>query len=149
MSTKSAEEQLQLLLKRNYDAEKGYAEVADKVEHPDLSAFMNNNSRQRNSFGHDIKNIMHELGIRADKGTSLEGDLHRAWINVREILAAHNDKAILDEAENGEKYAIEDYKEAVENPNLSPHHKRTLSDHLNSIMSSCEQVQKLKASLLD
>lgn len=147
MDTKSAEQQLNRLLTRNYDAEEGYKTVATKVAHPEMRDFFTHNSKERNSFGHEIKNIMSEMNIKAEKGTSISGDIHRAWINVRDVLSANSDEAILAEAERGEDFAIEDYKEAVENAAISPDNRRKLSDHLNSIKNSKDQITKLKATL--
>ncbi len=147
MNVKSTEEQLNSLLTRNYDAEQGYLTVADKIEHPEMKNFMQQNSQDRNSFGHEIKEIMSELNLKPDKGTSLSGDVHRAWINLKELLSQNSDEAILAEAARGEEYAIAAYEETINTPGLSPSHKRILSDHLNSIKKTREQITKLKATL--
>lgn len=147
METRSPEDQLNRLLTRNYDAEEGYKTVAEKMEHPEMRDFMTTNSKERNNFGHEIKEIMIQMNLKPEKGTSIIGDAHRAWINVRDLISGDNDAAILDEAERGEEYAIEDYEAAIEHAALSPENKRKLSDHLNSIKKSKEQLSKLKAAL--
>ncbi len=145
METKTAEKQLNRLLGRNYDAEKGYEQVAEKVQDGQMQSFFKNNASERYRFGHEIKQLLDELGFEADKGSTFEADVHRAWINIKDTLSLHSDKAILEEAERGEEYAIDDYEDAMENKNLKPDHKRILSDHLNSIKSSKQQIGKLKA----
>lgn len=147
MKTSNAEQQLNRLLTRNYDAEKGYQEVAEKVEHPEMRSFMMNNAKQRYDFGHELKDIMGDMSIKPDKGTSISGDVHRAWLNVKDLISKQSDEAILDEAERGEEYAIEDYENAISNAELSPNNKRKLSDHLNSIKKSKEQISRLRATL--
>lgn len=147
MGTKTAEKQLNRLLGRNYDAEKGYQEVADKADDGQMTSFFKNNASERNRFGHEIKKMITEAGGKPDKGTTTEADVHRAWINVKETLSLNSDKAILEEAERGEEYAIDDYQEAIENENLTPEQKRKLSDHLKSIKGSKEQINKMKATV--
>ncbi len=147
MKTHDAEAQLNRLLTRNYDAEKGYQTVAEKVDHPEMRDFMTANRQERNRFGHEIKGIMSQMNIKPDKGTSITADAHRAWINVRDVLSLNSEKAILEEAERGEDFAVTDYQEAISNASLSPENQRILSDHLNSIKKSKEQIARLKATL--
>ena len=141
----TAATQLNLLLKRNYDAEKGYEQASEQTKDENLKAFYKNNSEERYRFGHDIKEILSDLDAKPDKGSTLEADAHRAWMNLRETLALNDDKAVLKECERGELYVINDYAEAVENLVLKPDHKKTLSNHLHSIKNSLQQLQKLEA----
>lgn len=144
MDTKKTEKALNRLLHRNYDAEKGYQQVMDKVSDPDMQAFFKNNAEERYRFGHEIKGMMGEMDMKPDKGSTIEADAHRAWINIKEMVAGNDEKAILEEAKRGEEYAIEDYEKAVENERLTPEHRRLLSDHLTSIRNSKEQLNKLE-----
>ncbi len=141
----TAQKQLNLLLKRNYDAEKGYKQASENTADPDLKQFYQNSAEERYRFGHDIKDILADLEVKPDKGTTLEGDAHRAWMNIREKLSLNDDTAVLKECERGEEYAISEYTEAVENLILSPNHKKVLSNHLHSIRNSLQQIKKLEA----
>lgn len=147
MSHNSIENSLNTLLTRNYDAEKGYANVSEKVDHPEMRSFMLNNSNERREFGKQIKDILNSHGLEIHKGSSIVADMHRAWIDLKGLLSQNSDKAILEEATRGEELAIDDYKKAIDNPEISPEDKRVLSDHLKSIMSSYEQLSKLKATV--
>ncbi|HAD96615.1 MAG TPA: hypothetical protein DCG19_04360 [Cryomorphaceae bacterium] len=141
----TAAKQLNLLLKRNYDAEKGYEQASEQTHDDKLKAFFKNNSDERYRFGHDIKEMLADLDTAPNKGSSMESDAHRVWMNIRETLALNDDKAVLKECERGEKYAINDYTSAVENLVLKPDHKKTLSNHLHSLKNSLQQLQKLEA----
>ncbi len=147
MSTKELSNTLNKLLTRNYDAEKGFKEVSEKVKDRDLRTFFLNSSSERNRFGHEIKEIEQAYGIKPDKGSSFIADAHRSWIKLKDILSGDSHEAIIDEAIRGEDYAIDDYEEALNSVDLEPKYKRVLSDHLRSLMSSKEQLDKLKASL--
>ncbi len=141
----TAAKHLNLLLKRNYDAEKGYKQALEQTNDNDLQAFYKNNAEERYRFGHDLKKMLSDLDSTPDKDSTLEGDVHRTWMNIREALSLNDDKAVLKECERGELHAINDYKEAVDNLVLKPAYKKTLSDHLHSIKTSLQQLQKLEA----
>lgn len=144
MGDKTAEKQLNRLLHRNYDAEKGYSQVAKHVNDPDLTAFFLENSEERYRFGHEIKGIMADQEYKIDKGSTIEGDMHRVWLNIKKTFAKNSEKAIVEEAIRGEEYAIDDYRDAIANENLLPKHKAILSDHLQAIENSKLELERLK-----
>lgn len=147
MSSNDLARRLNILLTRNYDAEKGYEQIAEKTEHPELQTFFKNNREERYRFGHEIKEIEKAYGVEPDKGSSIVADAHRAWINARENFASNDDEAIIEEALRGENFAETDYELALDLESLKPDHKRTLTDHLKAIKNSKEQLEKIKASL--
>lgn len=147
MNTKSAESVLNQLLTRNYDAEKGYEQVAAKVEDNDLKILLENNHSERYRFGHEIKQIEADYGIEPNKGSSNLADAHRAWINIKDRFTGSGSKEVIEEAIRGEDYAINDYKEAIDSEALKPDHKKILSNHLKAIKNSREQLERLEAAL--
>lgn len=147
MDKKRVESQLNTLLTRNYDAEKGYEQLSEKIEQPEMQSFFQNNYKERYRFGHELKEIMNSYGVEPDKGTSTKADAHRAWINIKDTLSQNSNKAVLEEAERGENKAIEDYKDVVANPDIKEEHRQILSNHLTSIKSSKDQIHKLQADI--
>lgn len=101
------------LLSRNYDAEKGFSLAADKTENRVLKEYFLRNSMMHKKFGHELKAELALMDGKIDKGTSLEGDLHRAWMKVKEAFSGNTDEALLEECKRGQKTAMEDYQEAV------------------------------------
>ena len=96
------------LLTKNYDAEKGYKEVGEKIEHVSLKSYFENQAQNRYDFGHQIKALISKYGGEPDKGTSITGDLHRFWISIRDAFT-NGDKAIYAEAIRGEEAFSEEY----------------------------------------
>ncbi len=135
------------LIERNYDAEEGYKQVAENLKHPALKAILDKNIAERYRFGHDLKAIMKDLGMEIKKGTSIEGDVHRAWMSLKEAFSSNNDKALVEEALRGEKVAEEAYKEVLANDALQPGHADILRNHLESITSSKRDLQQLESNL--
>ena len=147
MDTSNAGSVLNQLLTRNYDAEKGYEQVASKMKDQDLKVFCENNHSERYRFGHEIKQIEKDYGVEPDKGSSVLADAHRAWLNLRDSFTGSDNESVIKEAKRGEDYAIEDYEKAMESDALKPQHKTVLSNHLKAIKSSREQLEKMEAAL--
>lgn len=100
------------LLTKNYDAEKGYKEAAEKIEHTSLRSYFESQAKNRYDFGHQIKALIAKYGGEPDKGTSIAGDLHRVWISIRDAFT-NGDKAIYDECIRGEEAFSAEYGEML------------------------------------
>ena len=147
MSNSELETKLNHLLERNYDAEKGFTYVLEHIEHKGFYLLMEKSIEERNRFGHEIKTMMKELGLTPQKGTSVEGDMHRAWIHFREIFSTNNDAAMLDEAIRGESHAEEAYEDVLNHTLLQPGHAHILRNHLDSIRASKNDLEILKRNV--
>ena len=127
------------LLTKNYDAEAGYKEVADKIEHTSLKAYFQNQAQNRYDFGHEIKVNIAKYGGEPDKGTSIAGDLHRTWISIRDAFS-NGDEAIYSEAVRGEEAFSEEYGEVL-NDEVLP------QDVKDMVRNQKHSVDKALASL--
>ena len=147
MSNSELEKKLNHLLERNYDDEKGFTHVLEHIEHKGFYTLMEKSVGERNRFGHEIKAIMGDLGLKPEKGTSVEGDMHRAWMHFREIFSTNNDAAMLDEAIRGESHAEEAYEDVLKDTLLQKGHSDILRNHLESIRASKHGLEVLKRSV--
>ena len=129
------------LLTKNYDAEAGYKLASENVKDNTLKEYFNRRAKERYDFGHQIKNEIKVYGETPDKGTSLAGDAHRLWMNVKSTLSNDNEEAILEETIRGEKNAIDEYNNILEEPNLPPTTESILNNQLNTIKSALEEVK--------
>lgn len=137
---------LNQLLTRNYDAEKGYKEAAEDVEDPKLKKFFKTYVEQRYRFGHDLKGEIRNLGgdFEKGKGTSVSGDLHRKWMNLKKAIASNSEEAIVEECRKGEMTTWEDYNEALGLQDLPPTTSSLLRDHKTKIDEAVFQLMELK-----
>jgi len=135
---------LNTLIRRNYDAEKGFDQIADKVENSILKESFQQTVQNRYRFGHDIKAIMADLDLEIRKGTSMQGDLHRAWIALKDAVTSQDDELIIEEAIRGEKFAYDDYAAIVLRKDLEEGHRQILRNHLESIKLSIRNLERMK-----
>ena len=131
------------LLTRNYDAEKGFEQAADNAIDPNLVTFFKTYTEQRYRFGHDLKGEIVAIGGEVDKGSSITGDIHRTWIDIKTALSKKNDKSVIEECIRGEEKALNDYQEVLDMEEL-PYSTRTIIEsHMRKIREAVAQLKEL------
>ncbi len=146
MDNSEFEKKLNHILERNYDAQQGFDHVAEHIVHDEFRTIMDKSIAMRFKFVDDIKAIMTNLGMKPKIGSSVEGEMHRAWMNFREIFSTNNDAAMLDEAIRGESHAEEAYADVLADSNLQSGHADILRNHLASIHQTIIKLKTLKRS---
>lgn len=142
-ATQKQIDELNDLLTRNYDAEKGFALAAEEVKDQALQDFFKVYSKQRNKFGHDIKDQIVALGGKVDKGTSIAGDIHRGWMDLKGLLTGHDEDAIINECIRGESVALEDYKRVMEDESLDKDTRILVRSHHTKIQEAVSKIKEL------
>ncbi|WP_124979378.1 ferritin-like domain-containing protein [Nonlabens xiamenensis] len=142
--TKEVSNKLNDLLTKNYDAEAGYKLAKDKVESNRLQDFFEKQQQERYNFGHELKNEIRSYGEEVDKGTSVKGDAHRTWMNIKSTFTYDNEEAILEEAIRGEKSAVEEYNEILSETTLPPSTKSLLTKHRDNIQGALNKVNAME-----
>ena len=130
------------------DSRKGYQEAAEKVDSPQLGQFLQRLSGQRDSMQTELAGEIRRFKTddRLQDGT-VKGNLHRAWMDIREALGASDDINMLDECERGEKYLVERFDEVLNNADISPTSKQLLSIQRQQVQENLTQVKGLRETL--
>jgi len=139
-------ERLNDLLEKNYDTEKNYKFAAENAKHPELKAYFNERARERYDFGHELKSEIRNYGEIPEKGSSFSGDLQRTWMNLKTNLSSNKEEALLEESARGEKSAVEEYNEVLEDRNLPPTTETILRKQRDAITAALNKVRSLKES---
>ncbi|WP_380216213.1 ferritin-like domain-containing protein [Jejudonia soesokkakensis] len=133
------------LLTKNYDAEAGYKKAAEIVENPQLKQFFETQAQHRYDFGHELKTEIRNMGETPEKGTSFKGDAHRTWMDIKSTFTSNDEEAILNEVTRGEKAAVEEYKEVMNDTTLPPTTKSILSKQVSNIENTLNNVKNFEA----
>lgn len=136
-------DQLNKLLTRSHDAEKGYQEAADNVKDNELKSLFLAQSRQRGEFAAEIDREIRALGGEPDNGTSLAADLHRAWINIKSTVASNDNKATVQECQRGDQDALENYTAVLQETDLVASTRELLLRQKQSIDSAHASMARL------
>ena len=95
------------------DAERGFRTAATEVKSPELKRLFLRLADQRREFAADLLPHAQRLGGAAVMDGTGKAALHRAWIHVKARLASDPERAVLEEAIRGERFALSAYDEAV------------------------------------
>ncbi|MDG5492934.1 PA2169 family four-helix-bundle protein [Psychroserpens sp. SPM9] len=132
------------LLEKTYDAEKGYTKAAENIEHAALKSYFKNKAQERYNFGHELKSEIKAYNQEVDKGGSLTGKAHRAWMDVKSLFSSDNEESMLEEAIRGEKAAIDEYQDVLSETSLPSSTKSILESQKNTIQNGLTNIKTLE-----
>ena len=75
------------LLTKNYDAEKGYREAAEKIELNTLKAYFIDQAEMRFKFGKDLKGLVAKYGGIPNEGTTESNNFYQTWTAIIDIFS--------------------------------------------------------------
>ncbi|GAA4445377.1 PA2169 family four-helix-bundle protein [Pontibacter saemangeumensis] len=102
------------LIERCKDGAKGYLTASEDVEDKDLKDLFKKYAVQRDSMITELQDQLVKMGSLDDESSSIEGTVHRAWIDLKSALSSRDRRRVLEECERGEDYAVKAYKEALD-----------------------------------
>ena len=146
MSTYTEEvgEKLNGLLEKTYDAEKGFKKAADNIENQALKNYFKSKAQERYSFGHELKEEIRTYNQEIDKGGSVAGSAHRAWMDIKALFSLDDEESMLEEAIRGEKTAVKEYEEVISETSLPSSTKSLLESQKNKIENGLYNIKSLE-----
>ncbi|QTE23898.1 ferritin-like domain-containing protein [Polaribacter cellanae] len=142
--TKEVGKKLNALLEKTYDAEKGFKKAAENVKNNSLKKYFELKAQERYSFGYELKTEIRAFNQEIDKGGSLTGTAHRAWMDIKAMFSMGDEESMLEEAITGEKAAIEEYKEVLKEISLPSSTKSLLEAQKNKIENGLHNIKVLE-----
>jgi uncharacterized protein (TIGR02284 family) len=101
------------LIERCKDGAKGYKTASEDVDDKDLKDLFKKYAVQRDSMITELQDQLHKMGHTDTESSSIEGTLHRAWIDLKSALTSKDRARVLEECERGEDYAVSAYRDAL------------------------------------
>jgi uncharacterized protein (TIGR02284 family) len=141
---------LNLLLARNNDAHKGYVETAANVARADVKKWMHSYSVQRARFCEELKIEIKSLGGNPDDSTSILGEIHRVWIDLKGNASESDTESMLVECERGETEAFNNYGKVIsEHPGMPSSTRKMLERHQRRIKEALTEIKMMSALLTE
>ncbi|WP_010134075.1 ferritin-like domain-containing protein [Ochrovirga pacifica] len=137
-------EKLETLLVRTHDAEKGFEKAAENTDHLALKKYFTTKSSQRKDFANELIDEIKRLGGDFDKSGSVQGSVHRAWMDFKSYFSNDDAEAMLEEAITGEKKAVKDYKEVIYDTSVPPSITEILQKQVAKIESGLDTIKTLE-----
>jgi len=143
--TDKLEKKLVGILEKNEDAIKGYEKAAENAKEIGLQSYFSNKARERKNFISSLKGTLPnlDLGNNQIEG-SLAGALHRTWMDVKAFFSGDDDEAMLEEAIKGDKAAVSEYEEILEDISLPPSAAEVIRQQLQWIKKDLAEIKILE-----
>lgn len=134
---------LEDLLGKNYDAEKGYKTALTHAKTRSLKDFLKQQAFLHARFATELNGHLLSINARPREQHNLMAGLHRAWIDFGTALGS-SDNFILDECLRGERAAIREYEQKLESFQFTAVIRFLLSGHLQAMQDNIGQIDKIQ-----
>ncbi|MEK1904500.1 MAG: PA2169 family four-helix-bundle protein [Pseudomonas sp.] len=102
------------LIETSKDGEAGFRTCAADVKSSELKNLFNNRARECSAAAEELQAMVLGLGGTPEDTTSVGGDMHRRWVDLKALVTGKDEKAILNECERGEDVAKKHYSQALD-----------------------------------
>lgn len=137
-------DELEEILEKNIDAVRGYTKAAEKAESPSLKRYFETKSRERQDFNRDLKAQIKASYSDFDEDGSFTGSIHRTWMDLKSIFSANDDESMLEESVRGDKAAVEEYDDVLEEESLAVGLRNLLLNQRAKIKTDLERNKTLE-----
>jgi len=135
------------LIATTIDSVDGYRTSAQDVENPRYAEMFTSRASERSSVAEQLRAEVKRLGGNPeDDGTILAAG-HRAFVNLKSVVAARDDRAIVNEVERGEDHIKAKYEAALKDDDLSPECRRLVETAFGSVKAGHDEMSNLKHNL--
>src|SRR5690606_17317252 len=117
ITTENAKEVISVLndlIETSKDGEAGFKVCAEDVQRADLKTLLNNRARDCAAAATELQGLVRQLGGDPESSTSVAGDLHRRWVDLKSLVTGKDEEAILNECEAGEDVGKKSYRNALD-----------------------------------
>ena len=146
MEAKATQALLNELVETLKDGQKGYADAMTDVEDTSLKDTFRKYAAQRAGYITEIEDQMFKLDLKPDESSSVTGTVHRAWIDLKSALTSKDNKAVLNECERGEDYAVKAYQTALKAQDLPTPLKSVIEKQYQGVQEAHNTIRSLRDS---
>lgn len=133
------------LIEINNDRVAGFEKVLADIEdkNADLKQLFQRYAEQSRKYGQELSALVGNYK-EVEKGNSIAGTLHRAWIDVKSLFGGDDRHSILAEAERGEDAIKKAYKDALASGDLPSDAVALVTEQSAGIKEAHDEVRNLR-----
>lgn len=129
------------LMEKNYDAEKSYKSVMDDIEDPKLKEFFSHQAQHHYNNNQELRSVIRSFGEEPAERSSIEGDVMRSWMNLKTTFSGNKERTILEGLRKGEEEALDEYRELLEEEDLTDSVKVLVLKQQETIQGILEELK--------
>lgn len=138
---------LNKLISTTIDSADGYEEAEKHSESARFTGMFRERAAERRTVLVTLRKEVTRLGGEPeDDGTMLAG-AHRMFLNLKSAVTGQDEKAIIDEVEQGEDHIKAEFETAMEDEELSPAVRNVVRECYTSIKRGHDQMRDIKHAM--
>lgn len=141
--TNTLGDRLTNLMKKNYDAEKGFKKAAKNVKLAKLKSYFMDKAQERHDFGDQLKSELEHFVEKTDKPMVHKNTVFPTWIDINSWFF-EDDRSMFQEAIKGEVISIEEYNDVLKSKTLPYAVKELLKIQKHTIEHSLVNIKRLE-----
>jgi uncharacterized protein (TIGR02284 family) len=142
--TESTNSTLNGLIETCKDGAAGFRDAAENVKNAEYQTLFSELAEERSRFALELQALVGNAGGTPETSGSFAAAVHRGWMDLKGAITRGDEHAILVECERGEDSAVAEYREALENPDLSPNARGFLRSQYAAVQSAHDRVRDLR-----
>ena len=146
MDTKNDKAELHNIHDLLVDSHKGYKEAAERVEDDRVKALLMTFAQERSALeaAVDAELRIQDPEAQHRDGGTIKGDLHRAWMDLRDSLTKSNNANVLSECERGEGYLLMRYDEVLKKEDLRAGTRTLANAQRAQVLKNVDRIKDLR-----
>lgn len=135
------------LIETTIDSIDGYNEAAKTSENGRFVTLFVERAEERRTVAGTLRSEVTRLGGTPEEDGTILAGAHRMFLNLKAAVIGKDEKAIVDEVEQGEDHIKAKFEQAMHDTQLSPEVTRTISECYVSIKQGHDQMRDIKHSM--
>ncbi|MCY1445785.1 hypothetical protein D3C76_425610 [compost metagenome] len=134
------------LIETSKDGAAGFHTCATDVKSPELRQLLERRSRQCEASAEELQALVVELGGTPRDDTSIGGDIHRRWVDLKAMVTGKDEKVVLSECERGEDVAKRHYRDALGHPELPMDIRAVIERQFDGVVRNHDMIKTMRDS---
>jgi len=135
---------LNSLIETTLDSADGYGKAAERADNPQFQRLFSDRAASRRLLCQQLKAEVRSFGGEPKDDGSILGRAHRAFVELRDRVAGHDDKAVIAEVERGEDLIRNKFEQAAHDRSLPEDARQMLERAYSSIKADHDEVSAFK-----
>ncbi|MEM6843796.1 MAG: PA2169 family four-helix-bundle protein [Bacteroidota bacterium] len=144
MDTRHVIRELNNLVEKNSGAADGFRSATKKVHNHDLRNHLMEHVYQRIQFSSELRQEIISLGGNPEENKERSVSLHQSWMDIKTALSSDKEEIILEECIRGDKNALDEYRDVLEENGVPESVKSTVSKQMEKIEYSLRELERLE-----
>lgn len=128
------------------DSRQGYLLAAERADDDRVKALLASLSDGRAELEAELDDLIHAADPEAEHrdGGTIKGELHRAWMAIRETLNESSNANVLAECERGEKFLLMRYDEMLQKEDLDQRTTALMRKQQDTVQRNVARIHELR-----